>query len=88
MSVYMVERNLPGITMETLGAAQQAAIQTAEQFTRDGKPVAYLRSTFVPGEERCMCLFEADSADAVEAVNDTAQIPYERVVEVLDIPKP
>lgn len=41
MSVYMVERNLPGITMENLGAAQQAAIATAEQFTRDGKPVAY-----------------------------------------------
>ena len=59
MPVYMVERDLPGITMDQLAAAQQAAIQTSEQFTAEGKPVRYIRSMFVPEEARCMCLFEA-----------------------------
>ena len=49
MPVYMVERDLPGIEMEQLAAAQKAAIETSNQFTADGKPVRYIRTTFVPG---------------------------------------
>ena len=41
MPVYMVERELPGIEMEQLAAAQKAAIETSNQFTADGKPVRY-----------------------------------------------
>ncbi|MEO7659059.1 MAG: DUF4242 domain-containing protein [Pyrinomonadaceae bacterium] len=85
MAVYMVERELPGITMEQLGAAQQAAIKTGEQFTAEGKNVRYIRTTFVPNEASCMCLFEADSAELVKEVNETAQIPFTRIVEALDL---
>lgn len=85
MAVYMVERDLKGITMPQLAGAQQAAIATAQRFTADGTPVRYIRSTFVPGEARCMCLFDAASADAVKQVNEAAQIPYTRIVEALDL---
>ena len=85
MSTYMVERELPGISMGQLADAQKAAIDTSKQFTRQGKPVEYIRSTYVPGENKCMCLFEAESADTVKAVNDTAKIPYTRVVEAMDL---
>jgi V8-like Glu-specific endopeptidase len=85
MPVYMVDRDLPGITMEQLGAAQQAAIQTSEQFTSQGQQVRYIRSMFVPGESHCMCMFESTDPDTVRQVNDTAQIPYTRVVEALDL---
>ena len=85
MTTYMVERNLPGITMEQLAGAQQAAIETARQFTHDGKPVSYLRSIYVPGDCRCMCLFEADSADDVAAVNTTAGIPFDTVTEAMSL---
>jgi hypothetical protein len=83
--VYMVERDLPGITAEQLGAAQQAAIATGERFTAEGKAVRYIRSTYVPEEGRCMCLFEAGSQADVRAVNDAAQLPYTRIVEALDL---
>lgn len=63
MAVYMVDRNLPGITMDQLAAAQKAAIETSKRFTTEGKPVRYIRSTFVPSESRCMCLFEAASPE-------------------------
>ncbi len=43
MSVYMVERELPGISMGELADAQKAAIDTSKQFTKLGKPVEYIR---------------------------------------------
>ncbi len=85
MPVYMVDRELPGIQMEQLAAAQKAAIDTSNQFTAEGKPVRYIRTTFVPGEAHCMCLFEAGDAELVKQVNDQAQIPYTRVIEALDL---
>ena len=84
MTVYMVERNLKGIAMSDLAAAQKAAIGTASAYTAKGTPMRYIRSTFAPEEGRCM-LFEARSAGDVRRLNDEAKLPYSRVVEVLDL---
>ena len=75
MAVYMVDRELPGIKMEQLAAAQKSAIETCQRMTKQGKNVRYIRSMFVPGEAHCMCLFEAASPDLVKEANDTAKIP-------------
>jgi hypothetical protein len=85
MPVYMAERDLKGITLEQLAAAQKSAIQTGKQLTAAGKPVRYIRSTFVPGESRCMCLFEASSPELVRELNEQARIPFTRIVEALDL---
>ena len=85
MTVYMVNRDLPGITMEQLGAAQKAAIETSQQFTSEGKQVRYIRSTFIPGSSNCRCLFEASDADLVRQVNETANIPFTEIVEAYDL---
>jgi len=85
MPVYMVDRSLPGVTIEQLAAAQKAAIDTSKKFTAQGKAVRYIRSTFVPGESHCMCLFEASNADLVKQVNETAKIPFTRVTEAMDL---
>lgn len=85
MPTYAVQRTLPGITMEQLGAAQRAAIATAERHTREGTPVRYLRSTFYPGDARCTCLFDGPNAEAVEEVNREAEIPFDHVEEALDL---
>ena len=85
MAVYMVERDLPGVTMDQLAAAQRAAIETGQQFTAAGKNVRYIRTTFVPNEAHCMCLFEAENADLVREVNETAKIPFTRIIEALDL---
>jgi hypothetical protein len=85
MTVYMVDRDLPGVTLEALGAAQAKAISTAEEYQRNGRDVRYIRSTFVPGESHCMCLFEAASEKDVADLNDEAGIPYTRVTEALDL---
>ncbi len=85
MPLYLADCNLPGITLEQLAAVQKAALETSLRFTAQGKPVRYIRSTFVPGESRCMCLFEAANAKLVQEVNEVAQIPFTRIVEALDL---
>ena len=85
MPVYMVDRDLPGVTMDALGDAQRKAIATADEYQKRGRDVRYIRSTFVPGESHCMCLFEASSPQDVADLNDEAGIPYTRVTEALDL---
>jgi len=85
MAVFLVERNLPGITMEQLAAAQKKAIQMGQEMTAQGIEVRYIRSTFVPGENKCMCLFEAPSADHVRQANERAEIPFTRIVRAEDL---
>lgn len=83
MPVYLVDRELPGVSIEELAAAQRAAIDASTEEVR------YLRSVWVPGESHCMCLFEAPDADRVAALNDSIALPYRRVVEALDLtPEP
>jgi hypothetical protein len=41
--------------------------------------VQYLRSTYVAEGEKCYCLFEGTSRDAVEEVQKRAGIPYETI---------
>lgn len=63
------------------GAAR--ARLAAEQLTREGTPVRYLRSIFVPEDETCFFLCEAGS---VEAVRDTARLAglrFERIAEAV-----
>jgi len=85
MPVYMVERELKGIAMGDLAAAQQLAIKTADDYRASGTPMRYIRSTFAPEDGRCMCLFEAERPEDVRRLNDEARIPYTRVVEALDL---
>ena len=84
-AVYIVERNLPGITMDQLAAAQKAAIEKGQEFTANGKDVRYIRSIFVPGDSKCMCLFEATNPEVVKEVNEAAQIPFTQIKEALDL---
>ena len=85
MAKYMVERHLPGIKPDELTAAAARAKATTAEMTAEGTPVRYLRSTFVPGEDKCYCLFEGPSEEAVIEANRRAEIPLERVVEAMHI---
>ncbi len=81
MATYVVERHLPGITSEQLVAAAGRAKRTTAEMTREGTPVRYLRSTFIPGDAKVFCLFEGSSAAVVEEANRRAAIPFDRVLE-------
>lgn len=85
MPVFMVERNLKGISMDDLAGAQKAAIGKAGEMAAAGTDVRYIRSTFAPEDGRCMCLFEAGSEGDVKRLNDEAGLPYDKVVAAMDL---
>ena len=85
MTLYMVDRYLPGITQEDLVALQRAAIATSERYTGEGTPVRYVRSIFVPSESHCLSLFEAVNAKIVQQVNEVAQWPFTRIVLAVEV---
>jgi 16S rRNA C967 or C1407 C5-methylase (RsmB/RsmF family) len=85
MPIYLVERDLPGVTMEELAEAQKKAIESGKELTASGREVRYIRSTFVPGENKCMCLFEAPNPENVREANERAHIPFTRIVPAVDL---
>jgi muconolactone delta-isomerase len=81
----LVDRDLPRITSDGLAALQRAEISASQRLTAAGQQVRYLRSVFIPGEARCMCLFEAEDEAAVATLNQAAGLPFTRIVEALDL---
>ena len=81
MGQFMVERHLAGFPPENLPAAAAAAKEKAVEMASEGTEVRYVRSTWVPEGEKCFCLFEGASRDAVEEVQRRANLPYERIHE-------
>ena len=85
MSVFVVERHLPGITPDTLTGAGLRAKSCAAEMTDEGQPVRWIRSYFLPESECTHCYFEAADAAVVKEVNERAQIPFEAIHEVQEL---
>lgn len=85
MPQYIVERILPNFTADQLKAAATSAKQTTAKMTEEGTPIRYMRSFFVPGEDKCFCLFEGPSAAIVQEANDRAHLPYERILDGIHV---
>lgn len=54
----------------------------ARELTREGVPVRYLRSIFVPEDETCFVLLEAGSLEAARRAARRAGLLFERLAEV------
>jgi hypothetical protein len=61
--------------------ASKAARSAAAQLAREGTPVELVRSVFVPEDETCMYIYEADSIDTVHLAANRAGLEFERVAE-------
>jgi hypothetical protein len=85
MRVYLVERELAGVTMARLAQVLEAEARSAAEASATGHRVRYLRSIFVPQDARCFCLFEAEDETLVRAVNQHAHLSFTRIVEALDL---
>jgi len=85
MQVFMVERDLSGIAMTDLSGLMAAAGRAAARMHEAGDRVRYIRSVFVPGDGRCLCLFEAKTAEVITELNRSAHLPFERIVPAMDL---
>lgn len=88
MTAYIVERSLPGLSQKHRSSLQYALSEASRRLSASGSPVRYLGSTFVPERARCFCLFEADSAEVVRAVNEAALVPFITINEAIELPAP
>jgi hypothetical protein len=85
MPVFMVERELPVPSMALLLAANRAIEQTARRLAARGQHVRHRQCLFIPDEARAVCLFEAETAELVREVNEEADMPFVRILEVTDL---
>jgi hypothetical protein len=76
---YLVESYLAG-SVEAVDEARARARRTAEL----GLGVRYVRTTFLPGDETILHLFEAPSAAALGEASRRAALPFERIVEAVE----
>jgi hypothetical protein len=65
--------------------AERARI-AAEELTREGTPICYLRSIFVPEDETCFYLYEAASAEDVGVGARRASLSFEHVAQAIAEP--
>jgi hypothetical protein len=73
MPTYLVEFFLPR------GRIDEAAVlaKTVERAADPGRPVRLVQALSVPGEEFCLCLYDGESADAVEAAVQATGLPFQ-----------
>lgn len=84
MSRYLVEAYLPRSHARDARAAGRDARAAAEELSREGRPVRYLRTTFLPNDETCFHVFESADKDAVSEVCRRAGIGSARIVQALE----
>jgi hypothetical protein len=83
MTEFLVEAYLSRIATAGHAPPSQAVSQAAKAVTREGTPVRFLRTIFVPAEEICFYLYEAASVEAVREAAGRAGLEFERVTEAV-----
>jgi hypothetical protein len=86
MATYLVERYLPGASLDTIEGAADRVRAAVQELNARGTAIRYLGSTFVPEEEACFCHFEGSSLDAVVAANERAGVAFARVLAAVSVP--
>ena len=80
MPTYIVERYRPSSDPESVRSVAERLTASAQHASDDGVSVRYIDTIFLPGDETCLHLFEADSEAEVQAVARQAGIVVDRIV--------
>jgi hypothetical protein len=78
MGSFIVELYIARGEERALARAVELTQAAAERLTHQGTPVRHLRSLFVPEDETCFLLLEAEDAQTAQAAAGAAGLPFER----------
>ena len=81
MAEFLLELYVPRADPEAVERGAQRSRRAAEELTREGTPIRYLRSIYVPEDETCFYLYEAASAEVVREAARRAELRFERLTE-------
>jgi hypothetical protein len=85
MPTYLLETYMPGSHVHEAAAASDRARAAAEELARQGTAVRYVRSTFLPDDEMCFHIFEADVTATVDRVSLRAALGPGRIVPAVEV---
>lgn len=88
MPTYLVEVYLPRSRADEARVAGSLVQAAADQLSREGVPVRYVRTTFLPDDETCFHLIEAPTPAAAEEVSRRAALGPARIVTAIDASRP
>jgi hypothetical protein len=86
MAEFLVELYVSRVDAGAVARGAEQSRRAAAELTREGRPVRYLRSLFVPEDETCFYLYEASCVDAVREAARRAAVPFDRVTEAVADP--
>jgi hypothetical protein len=78
MGKYIVELYVARGDEAALERGVELTCRAADRLTRNGTRVRHLRSLYVPADETCYVLFEAEAAAAAQEAAAAAGLPFER----------
>jgi hypothetical protein len=88
MPSYLVEVYLPRSRAHEARATARRARTAAWQLAREGVPIRYVRTTYLPDDETCFHLFEAGAPAAVEEACRRAALGRARIVLAVEASRP
>lgn len=68
---------------DEIGTIADRARRAADDLAREGVELRYVRALFVPEDETCFFLYEARAIEDVGAAARRAEIPFDRITEVV-----
>ena len=79
MPEFLVELYVSHQASGAVAIDLERARLAAEELTSEGTPVRCLRSILVPEDETCLCLYEAESIEAVREASVRSGLAFERI---------
>ena len=83
--LYLVEHDLHGLSSPQRATVHRALDEAVRREIQQSRQIRYVQRIYAPAEHRCLCLFEATGPELVKELNETAKIPFTRIVEALDL---
>jgi hypothetical protein len=85
VAAFLVELYVSKADAAGARRAIEAARRAADEMASAGTPIRIVCSVFLPVDETCLLLYEAESADAVRRAARRASFPGARVAEAVAV---